>query len=371
MSTPLEYLHVIGTFQGVLLALMLMLGKGVNNAGRILGLWCLFMAFYFCSPLIIIHADHSLISSFVGWGYFIPASFGAFLYLYCRTAIINQPFQSRDLMHSMPLLMCFALNWEFLLTSPQEKMAIVENGYRNQTIIWTTQFVMFLQAAVYLGLSIKLITRFKKQADNTLAGFNPNNFRLLLTLSFLYGFIWLVEGFGVVLNGHFVLSIVSDLMAFILIYSVSLAQWRDPNLFTIDNLTPIQSFDNDTRTRKTEFFDEDTRQKLLEDTVSFMEDQKPFLNSELTLVALAESVDLSSHHLSEILNQQAGKNFYQFVNEYRVNYICDKINAEPNRKLLDLAMTAGFSSKSTFNAVFKQITGQTPSQYRNSLSATS
>ncbi len=98
-----------------------------------------------------------------------------------------------------------------------------------------------------------------------------------------------------------------------------------------------------------------------------MNDEQPYLNNELTLEGLATSVGLSSHHLSEILNQQANKNFYQFVNEYRVNFVCERILNDKNSKILDLAMSAGFSSKSTFNAVFKQFKGVTPSQYRKQL----
>jgi len=82
---------------------------------------------------------------------------------------------------------------------------------------------------------------------------------------------------------------------------------------------------------------------------------------------LAETVGISTHHLSEVLNQHEGKNFYQFVNEYRINYVCEQLKMDKNIKILDLAMSAGFSSKSTFNAVFKQFTQHTPSQYRQQL----
>ena len=55
------------------------------------------------------------------------------------------------------------------------------------------------------------------------------------------------------------------------------------------------------------------------------------------------------------------------MNEYRINYIRERMQQDQSSKILDLAMTAGFSSKSTFNAVFKQFTGLTPSQYRRQL----
>ena len=45
------------------------------------------------------------------------------------------------------------------------------------------------------------------------------------------------------------------------------------------------------------------------------------MDNQLTLTRLAEAVGVSTHHLSEVLNQQDGKNFYLFVNEYRVKFV--------------------------------------------------
>ena len=365
-SIPLQYLHVIGTFQGILLAAMLILGSRVNNAGRVLGAWCLSMAFYFCSPLIVIHSGNTIFANFLGWGYFIPASFGAFLYLYCRTAIIDKPFHLRDFLHIIPLLLCFVLNLDYLLAAPVDKINMINSGLREESTVLSTQLVMVLQAFIYLGLSVKLIITFKKQADNSLSSFNPKIFTWLWLLLGMYGIIWLLETLGMILGGNYIIAIVSDLLFLFLIYSVSMAQWREPRLFVIDKLTATTPNKNEVKT-KAELFDSDTRRSLLEKILEFMNDKQPYLDNDLTLDSLAKSIGLSSHHLSEILNQQANKNFYQFINEYRINFICELILAKPDVNILDLAMEAGFSSKSTFNVVFKKIKGLTPSQYRKQL----
>ena len=63
------------------------------------------------------------------------------------------------------------------------------------------------------------------------------------------------------------------------------------------------------------------------------------------------------------------KNFNRFINEYRVSEVCLQLEQGSDRKLIDLAMDAGFSSKSSFNATFKKLTGQTPSQYKRQLTS--
>ncbi|GJM61842.1 helix-turn-helix domain-containing protein [Persicobacter diffluens] len=95
-----------------------------------------------------------------------------------------------------------------------------------------------------------------------------------------------------------------------------------------------------------------------------MTQQKMFLNQELSLSDLSEKTGIPKHHLSESLNLHLGKNFYQFVNGYRVREAMRLIEENPGRKLLHLAFDCGFNTKATFNAYFKKMTGHTPSHYR-------
>ncbi|MCK5703581.1 MAG: AraC family transcriptional regulator, partial [Cyclobacteriaceae bacterium] len=74
--------------------------------------------------------------------------------------------------------------------------------------------------------------------------------------------------------------------------------------------------------------------------------------------------------LSEVINTKLNKTFYDFVNKYRVEEVQQKIIAGDAEKynLLSIAFDAGFSSKSSFNSTFKKITGQTPTEFRSSVS---
>ena len=93
--------------------------------------------------------------------------------------------------------------------------------------------------------------------------------------------------------------------------------------------------------------------------------EKPFLESKLTLPQLSERTEIAQNHLSQILNEKMGKNFYEFVNAYRVDEFKARVSREgaENFTLLGHAMECGFSSKSSFNEIFKKMEGTTPSQY--------
>jgi len=96
-----------------------------------------------------------------------------------------------------------------------------------------------------------------------------------------------------------------------------------------------------------------------------MDRDRPWTDSELTLADLADRLGTTPHKLSEVLNAQIGKTFYDFVNGYRVRDVQRRIqNGEARtRKMLALALDAGFASKSTFNQAFKKHTNQTPSDF--------
>jgi AraC-like DNA-binding protein len=100
-----------------------------------------------------------------------------------------------------------------------------------------------------------------------------------------------------------------------------------------------------------------------------METEKPHLNENLTLGELANNLEILPNNLSRLINEEFGKNFHEFVNAYRIDEV-KKSLADPkfaHYSLLGIAFECGFNSKSTFNSVFKQLTGKTPSAYRKSL----
>ncbi|GAA4408912.1 hypothetical protein GCM10023187_31430 [Nibrella viscosa] len=110
--------------------------------------------------------------------------------------------------------------------------------------------------------------------------------------------------------------------------------------------------------------------QLVDRLLRFMEDEKPYLDPELTLSSLAKRLNLSRSVLSQLINEGVGDNFYNFVNRYRVEQVKAFMN-DPTMKhynLLGLALEAGFKSKSTFNLIFKRFTGLTPSEYQQTLS---
>ncbi|WNJ20342.1 helix-turn-helix transcriptional regulator [Pontibacter sp. G13] len=111
---------------------------------------------------------------------------------------------------------------------------------------------------------------------------------------------------------------------------------------------------------------DDRALRYLELLRAFMEDQKGFQQRDLTIADVAEKLGVSKHHLTQAINEHWGKNFYQVVNGYRVEYVKQLLEDPSFDKytLLSVAHEAGFNSKSAFNLTFKKFVGMTPSAYR-------
>ena len=98
---------------------------------------------------------------------------------------------------------------------------------------------------------------------------------------------------------------------------------------------------------------------------SYMQQHKPYTNPGLTIHELAAGLKMPPHVLSKVINEGFGKNFFDFVNAYRVEEFKQLMSGPQARQytLLALALEVGFNSKTSFNRAFKKQTDQTPREY--------
>ena len=113
-------------------------------------------------------------------------------------------------------------------------------------------------------------------------------------------------------------------------------------------------------------------QVIFEKLEAYLERTSAYSDVELTLDKLATAVQVSRYHLSETLNIYAGKSFYQYINEWRINRVVEQMGQLAEKEIpinfLILAYDNGFKAKSSFNLYFKKMTGHTPTSYLKMLS---
>ncbi len=153
---------------------------------------------------------------------------------------------------------------------------------------------------------------------------------------------------------------------------------NEMNSVKTNNFLPNNSEAENSSIKETEPIKPQKRKEILSQSEMFkillklekaMEKEQYYMDSELTLDKLAKLTNVNKYHISETLNHFVSKPFYTFINEYRIEYVKEKLKSlsEKNSSItiLELAYEAGFNSKSSFNRYFKEITTFTPREYLN------
>lgn len=228
--------------------------------------------------------------------------------------------------------------------------------------IWA---VLLVQYSIYLVQILKITRRYKATAEEELSNIEYVDVSWLNT--FLYAFILVFVFLAIMFVGaihQFNTCWISRMVS--LVFSVTIFYLGYKGLFQqsiFSNTKSIEQADVEKPlVAKPKLVDTGLTRVLLE----YMEKNKPHHDAELTLTSLASRVGMGRNQLSEVINNEIGCNFYDFVNKYRVEDV--KLLMVDKRyddfTILAIAYEAGFPSKSTFNSIFKKHTGLTPSQYR-------
>ncbi len=136
----------------------------------------------------------------------------------------------------------------------------------------------------------------------------------------------------------------------------------DGNLVADESSIPLMNLSEKYRSSSLRSIDEI---KLFDQLKQLLEKDKLYLNAELSLKVVTDLLNTNTKYLSQVVNHQAGLNFQQFINLYRVEEAKRKIvnDSLSNLTLYGIALQCGFKNKSTFYKVFKEITGSTPKDF--------
>lgn len=374
------YLYAIGAANGLVLAALLLFKPALGGASRVMALWCLLLSVNFLGNFVYTDQALNVLSFLIGWSYFLPAAYGGLLYLYCKKLLDHTDFHLRDCLHFLPLLFCYALNIDILLAPSELKLSYILNLPPQTPSFFISQFILFAQALVYGVLSIVLLIQYKQnykqQYSNTNSGLSYW-MGIIIGLTFI---IWLAKFSASLFQNANWLSHLGAALIVLLIYSVGFMHWLKPEWFMTQKLIDLSEHasDKDHGSNKTKnsqgvriTLDQSTHASLAKILCDAVKEKALYLRGDLSLAELSAETNISVHHISETLNYYLDKNFYRFINEYRVAHFCEQlslaIDADIQPKITHLAMDAGFSNKSTFNAAFKDLKHITPSQFRAQL----
>ena len=108
-------------------------------------------------------------------------------------------------------------------------------------------------------------------------------------------------------------------------------------------------------------------EKLLVELDKLLKNEELYKNANLKSSEVAKKIQLTTHQFSQLLNDNLGKSFPVFINEYRIESAKKMIQEDNNLTIESIGYENGFNSKSTFYTTFKKLVGKTPSQFKSSV----
>lgn len=363
----------VGAVQGVFLAVILLRKKGNHPATRSLAAY----TFIFSVGLLEPYLEQTL----HGWGRSAILSFlsisnllyGPLLYLFVYFLTAENPrFRKQEWYHFLPFAMLFGIDrissffGRALLAIDAVQLAAFE--------------LLIIQMVTYNVLAIRRLAHHRQRVLTWYANVEIHDLKwlrfFLIWITAIYAMSFTVShilllGWPPAADLYLLVQLGITLSIFMMTYRMIL----QPQVFAPVKGEAIKSDKSEALVPKyvKSGLKQDQADEYLRLLVRCMESDKPYLDPGLTIYSLSEKLGISRNHLTQVINENAGKNFYEYVNEYRVEEVKRRIQ-DPEYSHLSLAgigLDAGFKSKSAFNINFKKITGFTPTEWKRRTTAAS
>ncbi|MFH0762063.1 MAG: helix-turn-helix domain-containing protein [Bacteroidota bacterium] len=284
-----------------------------------------------------------------------------------------------DLIHLLPLLLVFTAFSDFLFNHMGEGSL---GKYLNNNPGFFTKagyYIFIFVSPVYFVAALVLLTRHRRKISSFFSNTRKVDLGWLYYVTIGFGAYLIIGLISMMLRKFFNLtlpfSIYSYTPAILVAYLFGLGyigilrlpQFGDYHNFIKDSESgkggsePLPATD---RYRKSGLTEQEA-DELIRQLNEYMVENKPYLDENLNLKSLAEAIGTSTHKLSQVLNDQMGLTFFEFINKFRIEEVKKRLSDSTNQQytLQAIAFDSGFCSKSTFYTTFRKNTGMTPGDY--------
>jgi AraC-like DNA-binding protein len=261
-------------------------------------------------------------------------------------------FSSKNLFLFLPAFIQISLEFIPWLISQQFSYQVYTVILKNKFWFVFTEVLPIIATLLVLFFYGKKLTTIAQEYDdfnNPKAKIHLRRMSIVFVVMSLFLTLWILLVFF-----NFQLFKIIEIFLIITSFLLGYVAYFKPDFFEIPALTQL----------KTHFTNYDDKQEILRLNQIF-EYKMLYIRPKLTVGEVAEELNLPVKYVSHLVSTYCGNNFNDFVNKFRVKEAIRRINepSESHKTLLGIALDSGFSSKSTFNQVFRQHTGKTPSEY--------
>lgn len=365
-------IYLIGITISIFLSFLLLTKKNKNLADKTLLIWLCLTTLHLTVFASKATGRHYLVSHLLGIEILLPLVHGPLLFLYI-TAFSAKPLKIRySLLHFIPFILGIVFVLPFLWLDVDDKILVYQNEGKPFQIQRDIIFITTLISGVtYCMLSFYHLYVHKKKVKTVFSSTEKIDLQWLFYLTIGLLGIWAVSFF---LSDQFTFISVVVYVLFIGYFGIKqVGIFTNQNIMIPEYITiekPIEDIEkNNTYSEKYKYENSLlSAEKICQihtDLDQLIKSEKPFLTPGLTLTNLAKQLNVHPNTLSQVINSKEQKNFFDYINTLRVEEFKARVIKSENQKytLLFLAHECGFNSKTSFNRNFKNITGQSPTEY--------
>ena len=357
-----EILFLFFSFQGVILALLFFLKKkGDRRANILLGIYVFLFGYnifynvlFWSKKLFTVDFVNLIYTNQIPWVLYAPI-----LYLYVRRVLFNEKFTFFSLIHFLPLAYVLVNSSPGYFIDSSKKIELLINGqWAEFMYFFSPHQIKFIVLLMFVYCSLIFFS-----FGNSIVSLNKFKWLKWITYSF-FGYVislttfFILRYFGYVEVGY------DYFITFTMIFFIGLLSYLgflQPEVFDGLKLEKLLPFIKYKKTGLTKSHSLELKFRLLD----FMDNEQPYLDSELRLDDLANKLNLSRHHMSQIINEHFDISFFDFINRYRIKEAKTLLTEDDNSNITDVLYSCGFNNRVSFYKAFKKFVGITPSEFRS------
>jgi AraC-like DNA-binding protein len=350
-------------------------GKRISNV--LIGSFFLSICLNLGDSFLLLKQVYFQYPAWAGWGSNLLLVCGPLIFFYTQSVLYKDfRFTKGKFVHFLPFIILFVIaEVSYLIAGRQIQVKILTGIVERKipAVIYLASCGIYVHFSVYLFAALRSVRKYHLAATSQYSDSRKVTLRWLKTTIYFFLALMVISA----INGYLsfeskgaiyflVLSLTVFLLLLFIIF-VLFKALRNPAIFSVWEEKEV---DEAVKTARyaTSPLPGNEKKQVLDTLLRHMQSHQPYLEPELTLNDLAFQISVKPKILSQVINELAGRNFFEFINHYRIEEAKKRLTNPKDKKItvLEVMYEVGFNSKSSFNTLFKKYTGVTPGEFKKS-----